>query len=195
MGSGGIVSTPTDVTIFMEALFAGNIISTQSLEKMTSIIDKHGMGLSRFSISDRESFGHSGSLAGFNSLAMYFPKEKLGIAVTSNGGLNIKNEILSEALSYYFNDAILEALEEDLKKYAGAYTKVENKSDHFTFTQEKNKLILEIGGEYRETLIYKGDHKFIFEQVYAPSMTFVFSPDKEEMFLTQGDYQTIYKKD
>jgi len=56
-------------------------------------------------------------------------------------------------------------------------------------------LILEIGGEYRETLIYKGGHKFLFEQVYAESFTFVFSPDKEEVFVKQGDYEAIYKKE
>ena len=131
------------------------------------------------------------------SLAMYFPKEKLGIAVTSNGDTNKKHEIISEALSYYFNDPILEALEaleEDLKKYAGTYTSVEDKKDSFTFTQEKNELILEIGGEYRETLIYKGDHKFLFEQAYAESFTFVFSPEKKELWVKQGDYKEIYKK-
>ena len=154
------------------------------------------MGLSRFSINDRESFGHSGSLGGFKSLAMYFPKEKLGIALTANGDANKKQEILSEALSYYFNDFLMEALEEDVKKYAGAYTSVEDTSDSFIFVHEKNALILKMkdGGEIG-TLIYKGDHKFLFEQVYAESFIFVFSPDKEEVLVKQGNYEAIYKKE
>ncbi|OUS01108.1 hypothetical protein A9Q86_09775 [Flavobacteriales bacterium 33_180_T64] len=195
MGAGAIVSTSSDVTTFMEALFSGKIISAQSIELMTTIKGTYGMGLSRYSINDRESFGHSGSLGGFKSLAMYFPNEKLGIAITSNGDANKKQEILSEALSYYFNDSFLEALEEDLKKYAGAYTSVKDKADNFTFTHEKNALILEIGEEYRETLIYKGDHKFLFEQVYAESFTFIFSLAKEELWVKQGDYEAIYKKE
>ena len=195
MGAGAIVSTSNDVTTFMEALFSGKMISAQSIEKMTTIIETYGMGITRFLINDRESFGHSGSLGGFMSLAMYFPKEKLGIAVMSNGDTGIKGEIISEALGYYFNDTILEASEADLKKYAGAYISVDDASDNFTFAHEKKSLILVIGKEMREALIYKGGHKFLFEQVYAESFTFVFSPDKNELWLKQGDYEAIYKKE
>lgn len=195
MGAGAIVSTSNDVTTFMEALFSGKMISAQSIEKMTTIIGTYGMGITRFLINDRESFGHSGSLGGFMSLAMYFPKEKLGIAVMSNGDTGIKGEIISEALGYYFNDTILEASEADLKKYAGAYISVDDASDNFTFAHEKKSLILVIGKEMREVLIYKGGHKFLFEQVYAESFTFVFSPDKNELWLKQGDYEAIYKKE
>jgi len=195
MGAGGIVSTSSEVTTFMEALFSEKIISAQSIELMTTIKETYGMGVSRFSINDRESFGHSGSLGGFKSLAMYFPNEKLGIAITANGDANKKQEILSEALSYYFNDSFMEASKEDLKKYAGAYTSVEDKTDNFTFTHEKNALILGVPEGMIGALIYKGDHKFLFEQVYAESFTFVFSPDKEELWLKQGDYEAIYKKD
>jgi len=196
MGAGAIVSTSSDVATFMEALFSGKMISPQSLEKMTTIIETYGMGISRFLINDRESFGHSGSLGGFMSLAMYFPKEKLGIALTSNGDTGIKGEILREALGYYFNDTILEASKADLKKYAGAYTKVDNKSDSFLFAHEKNGLALKMtDGAHLGALIYKGGHKFIFEQVYAESFTFVFSPDKNELWVKQGDYEAIYKKE
>ena len=195
MGAGAIVSTPSDVTTFMEALFSEKVISAQSIELMTTIKGSYGMGVSRFSINDRESFGHSGSLDGFKSLAMYFPKEKLGIAVTANGDANKKQEILTEALSYYFNDSLIEASEADLKKYAGAYTSVDDSSDSFTFTHEKNALILEVGEEMREALIYKGEQKFLFEQVYAESFTFVFSPEKKELWVKQGDYEAIYKKE
>ncbi len=195
MGAGAIVSTPSDVTIFMDALFSEKIISAQSIEKMTTIKGTFGMGVFRRSIHDRKSFGHSGSLDGFKSLAMYFPKEKLGIAVTSNGDTNKKEEILAEALSYYFNDSFLEASEEDVKKYAGAYTSVKDKKDSFTFTQEKNELILEIGPDMRGDLIYKGDHKFLFEQAYAEAFTFIFSSEKNELLVKQGDYQGIYKKE
>ncbi|MCJ8318406.1 MAG: beta-lactamase family protein [Colwellia sp.] len=195
MGAGGIVSTSSDVTTFMEALFSEKIISAQSIELMTTIKGSYGMGVSRFSVHDRESFGHSGSLGGFKSLAMYFPNEKLAIAITANGDANKKQEILSEALSYYFNDSIMEASEEDIKKYAGAYTDIEDKTNSFSFTHDKNALILEIGEGIIGGLIYKGDHKFLFEQVYAESFTFVFSPEKEELWVKQGDYEGIYKKD
>jgi len=194
IGAGGIVSTPTDVTIFMDALYSEKIISAQSIEKMTSITGSFGMGVSRYSMHERESFGHTGSVGGFESMAMYFPNEKLGIAVTSNGDTNKKHEIISDALKFYFNDRLKEVSVESLKKYAGAYTSVEDEEDNFTFTHEKNELILEIAGEYREALIYKGDHKFLFDQAYAESFTFIFSPDKDELWVKQGNYEGIFKK-
>ncbi|MEE9364762.1 MAG: serine hydrolase domain-containing protein [Cellulophaga sp.] len=195
MGAGGIVSTASDVTTFMEALFTGKIISAQSIEKMKTIKGSFGMGVSRFLINDRESFGHSGSQAGFNSLAMYFPNEKLGIALVSNGDIGKKHEILTEALGYYFNDTFMEAMEADLIKYAGSYTSVKDTDDTFTFSHEKNALILKIGEGMIGDLRYKGNHKFLFEQVYAESFTFIFSTEKNELWVKQGNYEAIYKKD
>ncbi len=195
MGAGAIVSTPSDLTMFMEALFSGEIISKKSLDLMTTIKDNYGMGISRFTISDRQSFGHSGSIDGFTSLALYFSKEKLGVAITSNGDIDSKNEILSEALSYYFNDVFVEVSKADLKKYAGVYTAIDDKSNVFSFSQNKNSLILEVGEDMRETLLYKGQHKFLFEQIYAESFSFVFLPESKELWVRQGDYEGLYKKE
>jgi CubicO group peptidase (beta-lactamase class C family) len=45
LGAGAVVSNPTDLTIFIESLFAGKIISKKSLEQMTTIKDNYGMGI------------------------------------------------------------------------------------------------------------------------------------------------------
>jgi CubicO group peptidase (beta-lactamase class C family) len=47
-GSGGMVSTPSDLTQFIEALFGGKLISPASLEQMKTIQDKYGMGLFKY---------------------------------------------------------------------------------------------------------------------------------------------------
>jgi hypothetical protein len=44
MGAGGMVSTPSDLTQFIEALFGGNWFLA-SMEQMKTIQDKYGMGL------------------------------------------------------------------------------------------------------------------------------------------------------
>jgi hypothetical protein len=41
-----MVSTPSDLTQFIEALFSGKLISPASLEQMKTIQDKYGMGFS-----------------------------------------------------------------------------------------------------------------------------------------------------
>jgi CubicO group peptidase (beta-lactamase class C family) len=48
MGAGGMVSTPSDLTQFIEALFGGKLISPASLEQMKTIQDKYGMGLFKY---------------------------------------------------------------------------------------------------------------------------------------------------
>ncbi len=195
MGAGAIVSTPSDLTIFMEALFSEKFLSKESIAKMTTIKNSYGMGISRYSINGRESFGHSGSIDGFKSLTLYFPEDKIGIAITSNGDIDKKSEIVTTAIGYYFNDSVMEVLEADLKKYPGVYRSIDDKSDVFTFIKKENTLILNLGEGMKETLLYKGEHKFLFEQVYAEAFTFIFSPDKKELFVKQGDYEAIYKKE
>ncbi len=74
LGAGAIVSTPTDLTKFIETLFTEKIISKESLERMTVIIDGYGMGVFQFPFNDKKSFGHTGGIDGFSSFLSYFPK-------------------------------------------------------------------------------------------------------------------------
>ena len=55
IGAGGIVSTASDVTTFMEALFTGKIISAQSIEKNEKLLKEVlEWGFLGFLINDRE---------------------------------------------------------------------------------------------------------------------------------------------
>lgn len=104
MGAGGIISTPTDVNIFYDQLFNGNLISDSSRLAMTDIIDGWGMGLSQFPFPNKLAYGHPGSIDGFSSIVVYFPKEKLGITYIANGeDLPLRN-IFFTALNIYFDD-------------------------------------------------------------------------------------------
>lgn len=44
VGAGGIVTNPTDLTVFINVLFNGKIVATKSLEQMKTIQDGMGMG-------------------------------------------------------------------------------------------------------------------------------------------------------
>ncbi|MEX2411473.1 MAG: serine hydrolase [Candidatus Paceibacterota bacterium] len=104
MGAGGIISTPTDLNIFYDQLFNGNLISDSSRLAMTDIMDGWGMGLSQFPFPNKLAYGHPGSIDGFSSIAVYFPKEKLGITYITNGeDLPLRN-IFFTALNIYFDD-------------------------------------------------------------------------------------------
>lgn len=194
LGAGSVVSTPSDVIKFMDALFNGKILSSESLEKMKTIQGTYGMGLMSYTIADRKGFGHRGTIDGYKATAIYFPEEKLGLVITSNGSRDNINEIYTEVLKLYLDDAPIEITEDEVKKYTGVYLDANDKNDSIVFIQNKNVLVLVIKNEFKEPLVYKGNNRFVFEQIYAESRSHTFSADGSEFTLEQGDYKGVYIK-
>lgn len=195
-GAGSIVSTPSEINNFLNALLVGKLISTQSLDSMKTIKDGYGMGLARYKINDMQGFGHRGTIDGYQTTAIYFPKEKLAMTIASNATKdNNVNEIYVQILKIYLNDAPIENSEDEVKKYAGIYVSPKDKSDKFAFIQDGKTLVLVIKDEFEEPLIYKGNNRFLFEQIYAESMSFTFSPDGTELTVEQGGFEGIFVKE
>ena len=124
MGAGAIVSNPTDLVLFINALFANKIINQSSLEQMKTIKDKFGMGIFQIPFYEKQGFGHTGGIDGFGSVLSYFPENKLAIALCSNGKIYENNNVLIGALSCYYNKSfqipsfnVIEFKSEDLDKY------------------------------------------------------------------------------
>jgi D-alanyl-D-alanine carboxypeptidase len=87
--SGGMVSTAEDVRRLFRALFAGQIISRNSLEVMQA-----GQGLFAFTAADGlGSFGHSGALIGERSWALYFPQRDTVIILMKNVSDGASNDL------------------------------------------------------------------------------------------------------
>jgi D-alanyl-D-alanine carboxypeptidase len=97
-GAGAIVSTPSDLTKFIQALFAGKVVSQESVDQM-----KTGMGMSDLKLGDKTFFGHGGSMDGFRSMVVYLPEEKLAIAYTSNGAVYSLQNIIRGVVDIYQN--------------------------------------------------------------------------------------------
>lgn len=98
-GAGGIISTPTDVIKFWEALFNGKVISPKSLEEMKTQF----LGVGDFSFEDHQSYGHTGHVDGFYSLCGYFPNEQIAFIIASNGTSVDTNDIAVGLLSVIFD--------------------------------------------------------------------------------------------
>ncbi|PHR16672.1 MAG: peptidase [Fluviicola sp.] len=195
IGSGSIVSTPKDLNRFMEALFTGKILSTESVTLMKSIKDNHGWGIFRYKIHDREGYGHGGHLDGFRSSSIYFPEEELSFTLTTNASKTDVNTIYSEILDLYFSDAVKEISESEVEKFAGAYISEEDRKEEMVFVKDKATLIHVISDEFKELLVYKGDNRFVMNQMHGGSISFTFSPDGKELTLEQGDYTGVYRKE
>ena len=75
--AGALVSTPTDVIQFARALFAGSLISDQTLEWLTdtsTAAHGHGLGIFDIGIDDATVYGNSGGGPGFHANFAHDPQ-------------------------------------------------------------------------------------------------------------------------
>ncbi len=130
-GAGAIISTPNDLTKFIQALFDGKIVSKESLEQMKPR-DKYGLGINLYPMGGKTFYGHSGGMDGFRSLLLYLPEEKLSLAYTSNGVNYPLNDLVSGVFDIYWNKPFeiptfetVAVSPEVLDKYVGVYSSPE----------------------------------------------------------------------
>jgi D-alanyl-D-alanine carboxypeptidase len=97
-GAGGLVSNATDLVAFMDALFAGKVVSKYSLGNMRGEDGAPGIGMRPAEIAGRSGFGERGTLGAFNAAVYHFPDEKISIAWTSNASRMPMDQILDEVL-------------------------------------------------------------------------------------------------
>ena len=127
-GAGALVSTPADLTKFLDALFNGKLVSEKSVTAMKTMQEGFGMALFMMPFYERQSFGHNGGIDGFQSQASYFPDDKIAVAMISNGVNTSLNTLMIGVLSILFNRPYaiptfesITLKSEDLDKYLGVY--------------------------------------------------------------------------
>ncbi|WP_299103918.1 serine hydrolase domain-containing protein [uncultured Tenacibaculum sp.] len=194
-GSGSIISTPKDLNNFYRSLFKERLISSENLEKMTTIVRNHGMGIFNYKLNDQSGFGHGGNIDGFTATAIYFKELDLAVSITSNASKQSVDKVYAKVLELYLGQSKVKISQKELETYIGTYAAKENPSEKAVFEREGNTLIHVIMGEYREPLIYKGDRRFLFNQMYGGSISFTFSEDGKELLFEQGDFKGNYIKE
>lgn len=128
-GGGQIVATPDDLAKFILALFDGKIVSTESLNQMTTIRDGEGLGIIPFTYAGKTFYGGTGGGDNYGSWLVYQPEEKLAVAYTTNAKIYPVENIVRGAIDIYYNKPFtIPALEslaislEILDKYIGVYS-------------------------------------------------------------------------
>ncbi len=198
MGAGSIVSNPSDLTIFIEQLFTGKIISEKSLTLMRTMNEKFGLGVFEFTYLDKKGYGHTGGIDGFQSVVNYFPEEKLAIAITSNGTIYPNRSILLCAESSYFNKPFemptfenIEINSEILNSYVGQYASSQIPLK-ITITKQENKLFAQATGQLAFPLEANTVNSFKFEPA---GIVLEFNSLKNEMTLKQGGKEFLFTKE
>lgn len=194
LGAGGLVSTPTELVRFYDALFAGEILRQESLEKMVSMEGTFGLGLQKMTFAGKTSYGHRGHVEEFNAIVLHNPEEHITLAIADNSSFDGVPRIAKDILNALFPESTSITAEE-LEQFVGTYRSIHSQEEHTTvFERDENKLILVINGEFREELQYKGNNTFLFDQAYAPAITFIFSKDGK-MFKHKPDSAYKYAKE
>lgn len=124
--SGGIISTPEDLTKFIRELLKGKLLTPASVELMKTLKDTYGMALIRFPFGERKFFGHNGRIEGFEATMGYYQQDDMTISLISNGVNYSQNDIMLGILSIYYKSPyrfpVFETLNpEKIKDYVGTY--------------------------------------------------------------------------
>ena len=195
--SGGLISTPTDMVFFIEALFSKKIVSETSLNQMKTITAGEGMGLREFEFDKKKVLGYIGRIDEYESVLAYFPGDSLAIALCSNGRVYPMQGIVTGSLNIYFDkiysipDFKLSTIKPGhLKKYTGVYASSEIPV-RIKISRHKQKLIAQPSGYSSYPLEAIGFDKFKNDEA---SVAIEFDPVKNAMKLRRGDMSYIFIK-
>lgn len=135
-GAGAIVSTPSDLAKFITALFDGRLISRTSIAEMIAPFSSALAGVERKGVVvstlhrglEKTIYSHLGGIDGFSSNLVYFPDDRVAIAITLNGQNYPMGKLFWLLVDSYYGrpvtppsfDAVV-LPEETLARYAGVY--------------------------------------------------------------------------
>lgn len=195
-GAGSIVSTPADLTRFMDELFNYKIISKASLKKMTTFNGEYGMGLFLFHFHDMMGYGHSGKIEQFSSSVRHYPDSKLTIAYCMNAQVYSRDDILHTVLSICFNKPFSIPqipyplkTKDELDSYVGVYVSTEP-AITIKCTRRNDTLLVETMGQ---VMAFEPiDEKQFFNAQFGFFLNF--SPAKGEVVIKETDNIYYLKK-
>lgn len=85
LSAGGLYSTTEDLLRWEEGLFGGKVLKPESLAKMTTPFkEDYAFGLGVSTRNGHKMIAHNGGIQGFNTSLIYYPEDKLVVAVLAN---------------------------------------------------------------------------------------------------------------
>lgn len=198
MGAGAMVSTPTDLIAFSEALFGGKILSQNSLKQMLSTKNHYGLGLMEIPFYEKKGYGHGGSIDEFAAILCYFPEEKITFARVYNGTNIGHNEVDIAVLNIVFGKPFeipkfetIEVSAEDLQPYLGTYAS-EQIPMKINITIAENQLFAQATGQSKFPLKAFEKHKFRFDPA---GIVIEFLPSEKKFILKQSGLTFNFEKE
>ncbi|WP_196888392.1 serine hydrolase domain-containing protein [Aureivirga sp. CE67] len=197
VGVGDIVSTTEELNEFFRALFQGELIKKESLDKMLAEGKApFGLGLMQVFYEKVVSHGHGGDTIGTHSVAVYHPEEDLGLSVVLNGYEYARNPLLIGILDIIFNDKLVlpdfsKFKIEDLTPYLGKY-KSEDLPFKVEIYEKDGEIMAQAEGQGAFPITPKNETKFEF---IPAGVEMVFDLEKKTFVLHQGGGKFTFQKE
>jgi len=193
-GGGALISTPNDLTKFIQALFSLKVVSQDSLNQMM----QNKFGMQAYPLGGKILYGHGGGIDGFGSVLVYLPEEKLAVAYTANGKVYPVAKIIDGIFDIYWNKPFtIPAFEstavsaEVLDKYVGDYSSP-TAPVKFTITREGATLYAQPAGQSAVPLETAAQDKFTIE---SAGIVFEFDAAKNQMTIKRRGGERILTKE
>ncbi|MBT2556333.1 beta-lactamase family protein [Hymenobacter sp. ISL-91] len=200
-GAGALVSTPTDLTRFIEGLFGGRLVKPATLQQMMALQDGYGAALTSIPFGTKKGYGHGGLIDAFQSSLIYFPTDKLALAYCQNGNNFPLNDVLIGALASYYGTPYrlpdlrpatpMALTATDLAPLTGTYASTQMPLK-VTVTASGTTLIAQATGQPALPLTAKSKTQFTFEPA---GIIMDFDADRHTFTLQQGGGRYLFTRE
>ncbi|WP_417445469.1 serine hydrolase domain-containing protein [Kangiella sp.] len=201
--AGALVSNADDLNKFFNLLFDGTIISEQSLQTMTSMDMKYGLGIFETSYGEEDNklkgYWHNGGIEAFRTHLAHYPDKDLTVVLLSNGLRYDMREIYEAMLDAYHGKTVeepefgepIDLTEDQLAPLVGNYS-----SDTFPLdiklSVKDGQLYAQATGQGEFPLTAYPDDKF--EYIEA-GIEMRFDRDIDQFVLIQGGQGYAFTKE
>lgn len=198
LGAGAVVSTPSDLTLFIRGLFQDRLIQHKHLEAMMDFQEGYGMGMFRYKIGEQYAYGHTGGIDGFSSFLGYLPETDVAVALTSNGTRFDNMKIVEASFKAVSGEKInlpdfsnYTVAIGDLDQYVGVYASPDIPLK-LTIFVENEALMAQATGQSSFPLDPTSEHNFSFE---LAGIEIEFAPEDSTLTLIQGGQPITFTKE
>ena len=196
--AGSILSTPTDMTKFIQAVFDLTLVSKPSLTLMTTIRDGEGMGFEPHAFAGKTCYGHTGGSGSSGAWLTYCPEDKLALAYATNMKIYPVKDIVSGAFDIFWNRPFeiptfdpFVVSPEVLDRYVGVYSPP-GAPVKLTITRRGGTLYFQPAGEQSAVpLEATAQDKFKID----PGVFFEFDAAKGEMRIRRPNGERVFLKE
>jgi D-alanyl-D-alanine carboxypeptidase len=200
--AGAIVSTPSDLAKFIQALFDGKLVSQESLDQMKSMKDGEGFGMVTFPFAGKTFYGHTGGADNYGAWIAYLPEEKLAVAYTTNAKVYPVKDIVGGVVDIYYNRPFqvptfesIAISQEVLDKYVGVYSR-SDAPVKFTISRKDGTLYAQPPGSQNAVpLEATAQDKFKIDNGTPTGIVIEFDAEKNQMIIKRQGGEGVFTKE